>query len=331
MYISPEAKTIVSIILFCVAVVTVTFIVMSLITTTVTKFLIWLKTPSTSGGGDLRTAMLLQELTDKMKELSSEPARPPNQASPRKPPPKPVDPNDIQISGPIPIIGSEEDVSQSKTQPIPVLSGEASETKVLQIQDHILESFYRKLADPKTYDWSCIPEDARIRFNPSRGIIFEPYVPYDTNDIAPKLVEMMYFMIPMGQCGKTQLETNLQMGSCLSYAPMGDFAHQTTVIRFIGNASKDDIKNVLESGLYELLDCSTHMLAVQSPLSSFVPLNPFDQDPKVFFLTHKTVFVREYHCVNGFVRFPHGLGPPMGLFKLKIELPGLKMRPNWSR
>ena len=251
---------------------------------------------------------------------------------PAKKPKKPVDPDDIQISGPIPL-ADDADVSQSKTQPIPVVSGggtPAPETKILQVQDHILESFYRKIADPKSYDWTRLPDEFRMRFGINAMPLFEPYVVYDTGSITPNLIEMTYFMVPMGQAGKTALETNLLVGGVFCMTPQGDFAFKTTVIRFTGDAKKEDIKKVMESGVYDFMDGATNTRPIQSPLSTFVPLNPFDQEPKVFFLAHKDVFLREHHWVHAFIRFPRGLGP-IGLFELKIEIPGITVRPNYKQ
>jgi hypothetical protein len=242
---------------------------------------------------------------------------------------KPVDPDDIQISGPIPII-TEEDVSQSKTQPIPVVTeGAASETKILQVQDHILESFYRKISDPKSYDWNDLPDDFRARFGINAMPMFGAYAAYDTGKITPNLTEVTYFMIPIGQAGKTALETNLMVGGVIVLSPHTGFVFKTTVIRFTGDVKKEDIKRVLEGGVYEFMDGSTHTRPIQSPLSTFVPLNPFDQEPKVFFLVHKDVFLRDYSWAHASVLFPRGLGP-VGLFELKIELPGITVRPNYK-
>jgi hypothetical protein len=250
---------------------------------------------------------------------------------PVRKPSKPVDPDDIQISGPIPIIGTE-DVSHSKTQPIPVVGvvggGKEVETKVLQVQDHILESFYRKLADPKSYDWKDLPDDFRNSFGADVMPVFEPHIIYDTGNIMPMLSEMRYFEIPHGSCGKTLLETNVNVGGALSSSLLlgyGSFVHKTTVIRFIGDAKKEDIRQVLEGGVYEYIDSYSHIRGVLCPLSTFAPLNPFDPEPKVFFLVHKTILAREYGYVDVAVRFPRGLGP-IGLFSLRIEFPGLSIK-----
>lgn len=258
--------------------------------------------------------------------------------APTKKPKKPVDPDDIQISGPIPL-ADDADVSQSKTQPIPVvseapvLSGGGSpptETKILHVQDHILESFYRKISDPKSYDWQSFPDDFRSQFGADAMPIFEAYVAYDTEKISPGLSEARYFVDPVWVREKTYLETNLEIGGGILVASNGNFVFKTTVIRFLGDAKKEDIKQVLEGGFYEYMDMWTHTRGVISPFSSFIPLNPFDPEPKVFFFAHKDILVRCHGGVHVSVRFPRGLGQ-VGSFSLKIEFPGIIVRPNYKQ
>jgi len=243
----------------------------------------------------------------------------------------PADPDDIQISGDIPLVGSE-DIHQSKTQPIPMIVPGGGE-KII-VSDHVLFSFYQKLADPKSYDIRRLIGDkiqfrygiGSQRIGDVSGVIeaarFEPYIPYDTMTIPNKTTEACLFMVPCGQGGKTQAQTNLQCGGVLVFQPHL-FIFKTFVLRFMGDSPREDRNRVLEQGVLRMVD-GGYRNVLETSLAMFAPLNPFDPDPKAFFLLGSEILIGGYDYDRWDMVFPRGL---QGLSKevtVRIELPGIR-------
>lgn len=257
----------------------------------------------------------------------SPPANPPPAKLVLEEPSPPADPNDIQISGPIPIIGKE-DVHQSKTQPIPKVTLEGEK---IVVSDHVLFSFYQKLTDPKAYDIAKLCRTRRQGYQPYNVdnldyaisvASFEPHVAYDTTRISIGVSELSYFRIPSGQAGKTQVDTNTYVGGVLVFQPF-QFFWKAIVLRFMGEVKKLDRQLVLERGLFRLVDGMTSRMRLDLPLSMFAPLNPFDTDPKAFFHLSGEFMLCGHDYIDAGIYFPNGVAPSEEI-TLRVEIPGIR-------
>jgi hypothetical protein len=239
-------------------------------------------------------------------------------------------PDDMVISGDVPIIG-EEDVHQSKTQPIPTVGmidtidatitggGATGYAQPLQVQDHILQSFYEKLYNPKNYDLSWLSAD-----DPPKR--FGRYIAYDTVEIHTNAIENNFFVSglsqPYGTSYKTRLETNVY-GYGMIGTPHEHFIFSATIVRFEDDVDPDYLRKM---AFFELHDQNSYRTPVAVPLSSFVPLNPFDQKPRVFFHVHEQIVVR-MACMTAKMSFPKGLGLTAPVH-VRIELVGITVSCN---
>lgn len=271
-----------------------------------------------------------------LEDTSFTPITPPLEAE--KPPPErdvsQEDTQEIHVSGDIPVAGPGNDLHNQKTERMPLAVPGADP------KDHILLTFYERVGDPKNYDLKAIAYElsepgrrGKVKFPITIGPPMELHVVYDTEPISvhngwavPN--QLSFLVSPLGQrnvCGqpKTKLETNLVMGACPipSSFPFRIFAFKTTVLRLTGE--KEDIEKILAAGLLTYVKHNDH--AVFFPLANASPLNPFDKEPRVFFVAHETISIRSNHMLQAVLEFPRSVALSKEV-TVRLEMPGIMAR-----
>lgn len=250
--------------------------------------------------------------------------------------------DEIHVSGDIPLVGPgsdirySDDIHKSKTQRIPTISPDAvggGGGEKIVVADHVMASFYQKLADPASYGiWSLVQQYCASRggepaLNMAKSYLgnhpLEFHVVYDTNEFPVGILEQHFFAVPRGQAGKTALETNIEIGGFFIHMPYSFFA-RSIILRLQAKSAKDDRGEFFEKGILQLEETWSRRQRLEIPLSMFTPLNPFDQDPAVFFFLLDPVLITPYYPIALRIYFPGGTPRISAPVRARLEVPGLR-------
>jgi hypothetical protein len=245
---------------------------------------------------------------------------------------------DMTISSEIDFLDDQE-IPQGETQPIPKVGKDDEELRPGSDahipghpkdegafgEGHGLYSFYRKLADPAQYPLKDIRKALPLSI--MQGIDVEATRFYDTVTLDPRnpRYERELFMLPLGQAGKTNLDTNLHLSAVL--VPHGAwelFVFHTILLEFLPRAVRPgDVNAVLDRGILDFESGMTHRSLIRTPLSDFSPLT-LEENPRVFFSTGKPVLVKVVEYIRVRMTFPNEFPPLVGMeMKMKFSLVGL--------
>ena len=199
-------------------------------------------------------------------------------------------------------------------------------TRARQI-DTMAFGFYRDLSDYRTYDFESAVSTDGGKYSASDFGRFLPMTYYDTWSVMPQPTFMAkFFEEPVGKNWKGELETNLPAACTFAYDP-DVFFSQMTILRLFpiaGPLEPNLGRAFLQSGVFEIAIGGKP--AVQVPLTSFSPINPYAEDPTAFFLVGPLIAYTTYDATFE-MRFPRNryIGPG-GLYKVRLELVGLKAK-----
>jgi len=197
-----------------------------------------------------------------------------------------------------------------KTAPV-ALPEKAPAMPPIVVDDPTALGFFRKVYDPAAYATPEISAEAMVKMG------FAPKVFYDTETFSTTQ-EISYFAVPRGQGGKTELETNLDVGGQLTFGNQV-FVFSTVIFRFVVGESPA-CSQVWQKGFLSFEKYNSRIIGC--PVSSMGPLYPRSEVRGIFFWVDRVVWQFPNDWFMGRLYFPAGLDI-RDTVKIRIELYGL--------
>jgi len=245
------------------------------------------------------------------------------------------------LVGPQGNIGYQGALDSIDTAPWPppgwVAQNDVQKARARMVNVGTLLEFSQKVNDVDFYDFDRAVLLTRDRINSKPKIRDpQPFAYYDTENIGAEgaevavggirqvTTEQMFFVSPLGQAGKTELETNVFQGGVISFNPYTFFSG-VSILRFFGDTIMSPIggavRTVLESGVFQIRSDSDTILTI--PMSSFSPINPLAQRPRNFFYVGPLI-AYEPNCVSVIrMMFPRGVSVKPKI-RVRLELVGMR-------
>jgi len=182
---------------------------------------------------------------------------------------------------------------------------------LIVVDDPTTLGFFRKVYDPAAYATPEISAEAMMKMGFVSKVFYDTMTFSSTQDVS-------YFAVPRGQGGKTELDTNLNVGGQLTYGNQV-FVFSTMIFRFI-LGEFPACSQVWQKGFLSFENYNVRMIGC--PVSSMGPLYPRSEVRGIFFWVDRVVWQFPNDLFMGRLSFPAGLDmlPPV---KIRIELHGL--------